>query len=62
MTEITVAALQLGFTADIDKNIANVSRLVREAGAHGAAVLSGLLFGWSPARTVAAFTAALDVP
>ena len=32
MTDITVAALQLGFTADIDRNIANVARLVREAG------------------------------
>jgi len=39
MTEITVAALQLGFTADIDKNIANVSRLVREAAARGAQVI-----------------------
>ncbi len=39
MTEITVAALQLGFTADIDRNIANVSRLVREAAARGAQVV-----------------------
>ncbi len=39
MTEITVAALQLGFTADIDKNIANVSRLVREAASRGAQVI-----------------------
>ncbi len=31
MTQITVAALQLAFTADIDRNIAEVSRLVREA-------------------------------
>ncbi len=35
------------------------ARLVREAGAHGAAVLSGLLFGWNPQRTVSAFTEAL---
>ncbi len=35
------------------------ARLVRDAGAHGAAVLSGLLFAWGPPRTVAAFTAAL---
>ncbi|MDP1026942.1 N-carbamoylputrescine amidase [Sphingomonas sp. KR1UV-12] len=39
MTEITVAALQLGFSADIDRNIANVSRLVREAAARGAQVI-----------------------
>ncbi len=39
MTEITVAALQLGFTADIDANVANVSRLVREAAARGAQVV-----------------------
>ncbi len=39
MTEITVAALQLGFTSDIDRNIANVSRLVREAAAQGAQVV-----------------------
>jgi N-carbamoylputrescine amidase len=39
MTEITVAALQLGFTADIDENIANVSELVREAAAKGAQVI-----------------------
>ncbi len=39
MTEITVAALQLGFTADIDRNIAKVSRLVREAAARGAQVV-----------------------
>ena len=36
MTEITVAALQLGFTPNIDRNIANVSRLVHEAAAKGA--------------------------
>ncbi|MEZ0244786.1 MAG: N-carbamoylputrescine amidase, partial [Sphingomonas sp.] len=29
MTEITVAALQLAFTSDIDANIAAVSELVR---------------------------------
>lgn len=39
MTEITVAALQLAFTADIDANIANVSRLVREAAGQGAQVI-----------------------
>ena len=39
MTEITVAALQLGFTSDIDRNIANVSRLVHEAAARGAQVI-----------------------
>jgi N-carbamoylputrescine amidase len=39
MTEITVAALQLGFSNDIDANIANVSRLVREAAAKGAQVI-----------------------
>ncbi|KQN81553.1 N-carbamoylputrescine amidase [Sphingomonas sp. Leaf67] len=39
MTEITVAALQLGFSTDIDRNIANVSRLVREAAARGAQVI-----------------------
>lgn len=39
MSTITVAALQLGFSADIDANIANVSRLVREAHARGAEVI-----------------------
>ena len=39
MTQITVAALQLGFTDNIDTNIANVSRLVREAAARGAQVI-----------------------
>ncbi len=39
MTQITVAALQLAFTADIDANIANVSRLVHEAAARGAQVI-----------------------
>ena len=39
MTEITVAALQLAFSADIDANIANVSRLVREAHGQGAQVI-----------------------
>ena len=38
MTEITVAALQLAFSNDIDANIANVSRLVREAAGQGASV------------------------
>lgn len=39
MTEITVAALQLAFSTDIDANIANVSRLVREAAGRGAQVI-----------------------
>lgn len=39
MTEITVAALQLAFSADIDANIASVSRFVREAAARGAQVV-----------------------
>jgi N-carbamoylputrescine amidase len=39
MTEITVAALQLAFTPDIDANIANVSRLVHEAAGQGAQVI-----------------------
>ena len=39
MPQITVAALQLAFTADIDRNIAAVSRLVREAQAKGAQVI-----------------------
>ena len=39
MTEITVAALQLAFSNDIDANIANVSRLVREAAGQGATVI-----------------------
>ena len=36
MTDITVAALQLAFSADLERNIANVTRLVREAAAQGA--------------------------
>lgn len=39
MTILTVAALQLAFTSDIDRNIANVSRLVREAASRGAQVI-----------------------
>ena len=39
MTTITVAALQLAFSANTDRNIANVSRLVREAAARGAQVI-----------------------
>ncbi len=39
MTQITVAALQLGFSNDIDANITNVSRLVREAAGQGAQVI-----------------------
>ena len=39
MTELTVAALQLAFTDDLDENIGNVSELVREAAAKGAKVV-----------------------
>jgi N-carbamoylputrescine amidase len=39
MTELTVAALQLAFTDDIDANIAAVSELVREAAGKGAQVI-----------------------
>lgn len=39
MTEITVAALQLALTDDIDANIAAVSDLVRDAAARGAKVI-----------------------
>ena len=39
MTEVTVAALQLAFSADLDRNIANVARLVREAHGRGAQVI-----------------------
>ena len=39
MTELTVAALQLAFTDNVDENIANVSNLVREAAAKGARVV-----------------------
>jgi N-carbamoylputrescine amidase len=39
MTELTVAALQLAFSNDIDANIAHVSELVREAAAKGAQVI-----------------------
>ncbi len=39
MTEITVGALQLAFTADIDANIAAVSEMVREAAGRGAQVV-----------------------
>ena len=39
MTEITVAALQLAFGPDMERNIVNVSRLVREAAAKGASVV-----------------------
>ncbi len=39
MTSLTVAALQLGFTDDIDANIAAVSDLVREAADKGAQVI-----------------------
>ena len=39
MTKLKVAALQLGFTGDADKNIANVSALVREAADKGAKVV-----------------------
>ena len=39
MTQITVAALQLAFSVDIDANIGRVSALVREAAARGATVI-----------------------
>src|SRR3954471_7847243 len=39
MTEITVAALQLAFTAHIDANIAHVTELAREAAGKGAQVV-----------------------
>lgn len=39
MSTITVAALQLAFGPDIDANIANVTRLVREGAARGAQVI-----------------------
>jgi N-carbamoylputrescine amidase len=39
MTEITVAALQLALADDIDANIAEVSKLVRDAAARGAHVV-----------------------
>ena len=39
MTEVRVAALQLGFGHDIDVNIANVTELVREAHGKGAQVI-----------------------
>jgi len=39
MTEITVAALQLAFSDDIDANIAEVSKLAREAAKRGAKVV-----------------------
>ena len=39
MSEITVAALQLAFSDDVDENIAAVSALVREAASKGAQVI-----------------------
>lgn len=39
MTEITVAALQLAFSADMDANIAQVAEMVREAAGRGAQVV-----------------------
>ena len=39
MTQITVAALQLAFSADLEANIVNVTRLVREAAGRGAQVI-----------------------
>ena len=39
MTEITVAALQLAFGTDVDANIANVARLIRDGAAKGAHVV-----------------------
>ena len=42
MTEITVAALQLGFSDDLEENFANVSALVREAAGRGASASNGM--------------------
>ena len=39
MTNVTVAALQLAFSVDVEANIAPVSELVREAAAKGAKVI-----------------------
>jgi N-carbamoylputrescine amidase len=39
MTQITVAALQLAFGPDLERNIAHVSRLLREAAGQGAQVV-----------------------
>jgi N-carbamoylputrescine amidase len=39
MSQLTVAALQLAFTEDIDENIAAVSALVREAAGRGATLV-----------------------
>jgi N-carbamoylputrescine amidase len=39
MSQLTVAALQLAFTEDIDENIAAVSALVREAAGRGATLI-----------------------
>jgi N-carbamoylputrescine amidase len=39
VTELTVGALQLAFSNDLEANIADVSRLVREAAARGAQVV-----------------------
>nr|WP_047167411.1 N-carbamoylputrescine amidase [Sphingomonas sp. Y57] len=39
MTQISVAALQLAFSDDIDANIAEVSKLIREAAGKGAQVV-----------------------
>ena len=39
MTEITIAALQLAFSSDLQHNVAKVSRLVREAAGRGAQVI-----------------------
>ena len=39
MTKLTVAALQLAFSEDLEENIRNVSDLVREGAAKGATVI-----------------------
>jgi len=39
MTELTVAALQLAFSDEVEENISNVSELVREAASKGARVV-----------------------
>ena len=39
MTKVTVAALQLAFSDDIDENIAAATALVRQAAARGAKII-----------------------
>ena len=39
MTQMTVAALQLAFSEDLEENVRNVAELVREAAGRGAKVV-----------------------